>query len=173
MPKLERETEKLSSEGQDLDSPQLLAGPLPSGAARAAEGGVGGRRTSRQVDIGLTQLPCDKKSLVLSTFSVPGPLLWALLPCCSVRHKTSTAHFAAGANEAQRGQVACLWSPQLWSLSSSGVPRGLASCESTASPPGRTAQETKDCQSVYFFFPFVSGFGFVLNSGLQKMKPKL
>lgn len=64
-------------------------------------------------DTGLPQLPRDEKSLVpRSTFSVPGPLLWAVLSHCSVKHEISKARFAAGANEAQRGQVAGLWSPR-------------------------------------------------------------
>lgn len=118
MPKLETETEKLGSGGQDLDSSQLLAKLLTSAPARAAKGGGGepapmSAVAQQAVDTGLPRLPRDEKLVVLrSTFSVPGPMLWAVLSCCSVKHKISKACFAAGANDVQSGQVAGLWSPR-------------------------------------------------------------
>lgn len=98
-----------------------------------------------------------------------------------MRYKTSRAHFADG-REAQRRQFVCpsshIWeaggleskcSPfLLWSLSSLGLPCCLASCESRAHPPGRTAQETDACQSVYFFFPFGFWIWFRFEPGISK-----
>lgn len=52
------------------------------------------------------------------------------------------------------------------------APGFLPSREPSASSPGRRAQEANEHQ-VTSFSLLASGFGFILNSGLQKMKPNV